>query len=195
MMKRIPLLDDIQQCRLCEDVLPNKPRPILQASHEATLLIIGQAPGLKAHESHRPFTDASGHRLRSWLNMDEPEFYDETKVAIMPMGFCYPGKAKSGDKGPSKLCAPKWHQSLIDTMHQTKLILLIGAYAQNYYLSGTEFYRNHANLTERVKNTQSAPSNFICLPHPSPRNQIWLKKNPWFNLETLPYLQQRLRQL
>lgn len=194
-MKSIPLIEDIQQCQLCKDVLPNEPRPVTQISSQAKLLIIGQAPGIKAHENNKPFSDASGNRLRSWLNMSETEFYDATNVAIMPMGFCYPGKGQSGDKSPTQTCAPTWHQALLERMVDTRLILLIGQYAQDYYLKDTQFYQKHKTLTERVRNTQAAPTPFFCLPHPSPRNHLWLKKNPWFNVETLPNLKQCLRQL
>jgi len=191
-MKLIHLLQEIQQCTKCAGVLPLPPKPIIQIDSQAKLLIIGQAPGLKAHEKHLPFSDKSGDRLRQWLNLDEETFYDSSKVAVMPMGFCYPGKGKNGDLPPLKQCAQTWHQALLAQLPNLQLILLIGQYAQTHYLKDTDFFKQHSNLTQRVKYTRQAPKPFICLPHPSPRNQIWLKKNPWFEGETLPYLQKQL---
>jgi uracil-DNA glycosylase len=124
--------------------------------------------------------------------MDSDTFYDPNQVAMMPMGFCYPGKGKSGDLPPRKECAPKWHDALLKELPNIQTIVLIGQYAQKHYLAGSDFLKQHPTLTERVRHTQDAPDGIICLPHPSPRNQIWLKKHPWFNQDILPYLQQRL---
>jgi uracil-DNA glycosylase len=191
-MQLIPLLNDIRQCKVCEPHLPCAPRPVVQAGFQARLLIIGQAPGLKVQQSGIPWDDASGKRLREWLNMDEADFYDPNKVAIIPMGFCYPGKGKNGDLPPRKECAPKWHQPLLTELPNIQTTLLIGQYSQKHYLSGSEFLTKYPTLTARVRHTQAAPEGIICLPHPSPRNQIWLKKHPWFNQDILPYLHQRL---
>jgi len=191
-MSLIPLLEQVTQCQACKAHLPFAPRPIVQAAPSATLLIIGQAPGIKVQQSGIPWNDASGKRLREWLKMDDTTFYDPNQVAIMPMGFCYPGKGKSGDLPPRKECAPKWHEALLKEMPNIQTILLIGQYAQKYYLKGSDFLKQYPTLTERVRHTQEAPNDIICLPHPSPRNQIWLKKHPWFNQDILPYLQQRL---
>lgn len=191
-MDLIPLHQDIKQCDLCADSLPFPPRPVIQIAPNATLLIIGQAPGMKVQESGIPWNDASGKRLRKWLQMDTANFYDPQQVAIMPMGFCYPGKGKSGDSPPRKECAPKWHDAILTALPNIQTTLLVGQYAQNYYLKGTEFLAQYSTLTQRVQHTQQAPNAFICLPHPSPRNQIWFKRHPWFEQDILPYLRQRI---
>ncbi|MDD1783853.1 uracil-DNA glycosylase family protein [Enterovibrio sp. ZSDZ35] len=184
------LLDDIRRCNHCEAQLPLGPRPVVQASSTAKLLIIGQAPGTRVHETGIPWNDPSGDRLREWLQMDKERFYDPEQVAIMPMGFCYPGRGKSGDLPPRPECAPKWHQLISAHLADVQLTLLIGDYAQRYYLEGRP-----KTLTDTVKaNTQWAPS-FIALPHPSPRNNLWLRKNPWFEAKTLPFLRCRIDQL
>ena len=191
-MQLIPLLNKISQCQECKAHLPFAPRPVVQAGKHARLLIVGQAPGLKVQESGIPWNDASGKRLREWLQMDNTQFYDPNTIAIMPMGFCYPGKGKSGDLPPRKECAPKWHSNLLAQLPNIQTTLLIGQYAQQHYLAGSDFLAQHTNLTERVRHTKNAPQGIICLPHPSPRNQIWLKKNPWFDQDILPYLRQQL---
>lgn len=176
------LLSDIQRCRICEAHLD--PRPVVRAGASATVLIIGQAPGSKVHQTGIPWNDASGKRLREWLQLDEETFYNEQRVAIVPMGFCYPGKGKSGDLPPRPECAAQWHEALWQQLPNIKITLLIGQYAQKHYLQD-----NYSTLTERVKNWEQCPSNFFPLPHPSPRNQFWLKRNAWFEAETLPDLQ------
>lgn len=188
------LLTAIKQCRICESALKLGCRPVVQAHPNAKLLIIGQAPGIKVHQSGVPFNDASGERLRLWLGMDSETFYDPTKVAIMPMGFCYPGKGKSGDLPPRKECAPQWHQALLAQLPNIEMTLLIGQYAQDYYLGNSN--RNNSNLgdkpktlTETVKNWQQWAPSYVPIPHPSPRNNIWLKKNPWFEQDVIPYIQ------
>ncbi|WP_415887878.1 uracil-DNA glycosylase family protein [Neptuniibacter sp. QD37_6] len=188
----IQLLDLVRNCRLCEKALLLGPRPVAQASADSKLLIIGQAPGSKVHQSGIPWDDPSGDRLREWLRLDKETFYDANKIAIMSMGFCYPGKGQSGDNPPRFECAPTWYELLLNEMPSIQLTLLIGHYAQRYYLKQIEALADYKTLTERVKNADKAPTHLLPLPHPSPRNQIWLKKNPWFETETLPLLRKRL---
>lgn len=177
------LLAEIAQCTVCAGKIP-QPNPVVRANTSAKILIIGQAPGSKVHASSVPWDDASGKRLRQWLHMDETQFYDQSLVAIIPMGFCYPGKGKSGDLPPRPECAAKWHERLLELLPNIQLTLLIGMYAQQQYSDSP-----YQTLTERVRHWPDyAPQKFL-LPHPSPRNQFWLKKNPWFELETIPALQ------
>ncbi|BFM17652.1 uracil-DNA glycosylase family protein [Maricurvus nonylphenolicus] len=195
-MDKVPLHDLLQQvrdCRICADELPLGPRPVVRISPTATVLIIGQAPGTKVHASGIPWDDPSGDRLRQWLQLDKAEFYDENHIAIVPMGLCYPGKGKSGDLPPRKECAPQWHQPLFEHLPSKKLTLLIGQYAQNYYLP-EDFKRRYKTLTEKVKHGHELAKDIFPLPHPSPRNQLWLKRNPWFDEEILPRLRQQLHQ-
>ena len=187
------LLTAINQCRICESALELGCRPVVQAHPNAKLLIIGQAPGIKVHQSGVPFNDASGERLRLWLGMNRETFYDPTKVAIMPMGFCYPGKGKSGDLPPRKECAPQWHQALLAQLPNIEMTLLIGQYAQNYYLSNSNLGDKPKTLTETVKNWQRWAPSYVPIPHPSPRNNIWLKKNPWFEQDVIPYIQDLIK--
>lgn len=184
------LLTQIRDCRVCEATLPLGANPVIQASESAKLLIIGQAPGARVHQTSRPWNDPSGDRLRSWLQIERSLFYDPKQVAIMPMGLCYPGKGKSGDLPPRKECAPLWHEKVLHLMPNLRLTLLIGQYAQAYYLK-----ERSRTLTETVKNWRSFGPNFIPLPHPSPRNTLWLQKNSWFEEQVLPELTQRVHQL
>jgi len=179
------LLTEIRNCTLCKEFLPNYPRPIIRASANSKILIIGQAPGQKVQNSGVPWDDESGKTLREWLNVDAETFYNENFFAIMPMGFCFPGTGKSGDLPPRKECAAAWHKRVLAEMPQIQLTLLIGKYAQDYYLQESA----KKNLTETVKNYYSYLPEYIPLPHPSPRNRIWLKKNDWFGVEVLPILQ------
>ncbi len=182
------LLKDIRACTYCD--LPHEPRPVLMASSTARLCIAGQAPGTRVHASGKPFTDPSGDRLRDWLGVTEEEFYDTTNFAIVPMGFCFPGlDAKGGDLPPRKECAPKWRQQVFDGMGNLELTLLVGAYAQTWHL-GKERPRT---LTATVEKWRDYAPDFLPLPHPSWRNNVWLKKNPWFEAEVVPYLQERVR--
>ncbi|GAA0682450.1 uracil-DNA glycosylase family protein [Marinobacterium maritimum] len=182
------LLQEVRACRICARVLPLEPRPVIQADSRARILIVGQAPGLKAHETGIPFNDPSGDRLREWLGMSRDDFYDAEKVAILPMGFCYPGRGKSGDNPPRPECAPAWRQPLLDHLPNVELTLLVGRYAQEWYLGkGT-------SLTERVQNWRDLWPQQVPLPHPSPRNNLWLRRNPWFEQELLPELRQRIEQ-
>lgn len=187
--KLAALMSTIRRCQLCANALPLGPHPVIRGAATARLLIIGQAPGLKVHHSGIPWSDASGQRLRSWLAMDEATFYDEDKIAIIPMGFCYPGRGKQGDLPPRPECAHLWHPQLLPLYPEIQLTLLIGQYAQAAYLP------DGRTLTQRVQGWRDyAPYN-IPLPHPSPRNSIWLKRHPWFSQELLPDLQNRIDKL
>lgn len=177
-----PLLEEIRACRLCAD-LPYGPRPVLQAGVSARLRIVGQAPGRKVHESGVPWDDASGVRLRAWLGLTPEQFYDPARVAIIPMAFCYPGKAASGDEPPRRACALRWHDELNAALGAIGLTILVGHYAQAYYLAG----RRKATLTATVRAWRDyLPSGWLPLPHPSPRNQPWLAANRWFEAELVP---------
>lgn len=176
------VLTSIQKCDICKGHIP-EPNPIIRANEKAKILIIGQAPGRKVHETKVPWDDPSGRRLRNWMGISEDKFYDESIVALIPMGFCYPGKGKSGDLPPRSECAPKWHDDLLEKLPNINCTLLIGQYAQNYYLKD-----GYGTLTERIRNWQIlAPKTYV-LPHPSPRNQAWMKHNPWFDEQVLPHL-------
>jgi uracil-DNA glycosylase len=183
------LLHNIRQCTICSKHLPLGPRPITSAHSEAKIVIIGQAPGIKVHNSGIPWDDASGRQLRKWLNVSDEDFYDETKFAIIPMGFCYPGKGKTGDLPPRLECAPEWHQQLFDLMPKIELVILIGMYAQKYYLKN----KAKKTLTETVANYNNYLPTYFTLPHPSPRNRFWLTKNPWFEVEVIPELQKIIK--
>ncbi|WP_299223360.1 uracil-DNA glycosylase family protein [uncultured Psychroserpens sp.] len=185
------LLHDIRQCRICEPNLPLGPRPIATAHTKSKIVIIGQAPGTKVHASGIPWDDASGKQLRKWLNVSDEDFYDERKFAIIPIGFCYPGKGKTGDLPPRKECAPQWHQSLFDKMKQVELVILIGMYAQKYYLKE----QAKRTLTETVANYKEYLPYYFVLPHPSPRNRFWLTKNPWFEGEVVFDLKQQVSKI
>lgn len=182
------LLHRVRGCEICRVHLPESPRPILQASVTSRVLVIGQAPGIKAHESNLPWNDASGDRLRAWLGIDRNTFYNAEHIAIVPMGFCYPGKGKSGDLPPRKECATTWHEQLLGKM-PIGTTFLIGQYAQNYYL------QDGLALTDRVKRWREYFPRYVVLPHPSPRNNIWLKKNEWFEREAIPEIRARVSEL
>jgi uracil-DNA glycosylase len=182
------LLREVRACRLCAAHLPLGPRPVLRMTPTARLLIIGQAPGTKVHETGIPWNDRSGDRLRQWLAMDRDVFYDETRVAIMPMGFCYPGvNGNGGDLPPRRECAPKWHAELRALLPAVELTLLVGSYAQAHYLGE----RRRPTMTETVRAFRDYGQEFLPLPHPSWRNTGWLKKNPWFEQELVPVLRRR----
>lgn len=183
-------LHDISHCQLCAQQLTHTPRPVVAAHTKAKLLIIGQAPGTKVHASGIPWDDASGRRLRQWLNIDSNTFYDEEKISIVPMGFCYPGKGRSGDLPPRPECAPQWHELVLSQLPNIQLTLLIGQYAQRYYLK-----KSYPTLTENVQRWREHLPQYLALPHPSPRNQIWLKKNPWFEEDVVPALQQKIHHI
>jgi uracil-DNA glycosylase len=185
------LLNEIKACTICKDYLPYAPNPIIRASTESKILIIGQAPGQKVQNSGIPWDDASGKELRAWLNVTTEQFYDSKLFAIMPMGMCYPGTGKSGDLPPRKECAVVWHEKVIAKIPNIQLTLLIGKYAQEYYLG------KHAkeNLTETVRNYKDYLPNYLPLPHPSPRNNIWKRKNEWFVDDVLPILKWRVEEI
>jgi len=182
------ILKEAKACTICKDNLPLGPRPVFQLYQEARVLICGQAPGRKVHESGVPFDDASGNRLREWMGIDRETFYDEKKVAILPMGFCYPGTGKSGDLPPRPECAETWHEQILSLMTNVEFTLIIGKYAIDYHLG-----KPKQNLTEIVKAYKDYMPVKIILPHPSPRNNIWLKKNPWFEKDLLSDLRNQVR--
>ena len=182
------LLTEIRECRVCEKSLSHGPRPIIAANNNSRIAIIGQAPGMKVHQSGIPWDDPSGDRLRDWLGVSKDQFYCDEIMALIPMGFCYPGKGKSGDLPPRPECAPLWHDPLMKKMPGIKLVLLIGIYAQNYYLKKNA----DRNLTETVRNYRKYLPLYFPLPHPSPRNRFWLIKNPWFENEVIPELRKRI---
>lgn len=184
------LLAEVRSCRTCQSDLPLGPNPILRARRSAKILIVGQAPGIKVHQSGIPWNDMSGKRLRTWMNVSDNVFYDDTRIAIIPMGFCYPGKGPSGDLPPRKECAELWHQKLLHSLPNIRLALLVGLYAQKYYLKDPR-----ATLTETVKAWRQYEPEYFPLPHPSPRNIGWLKNNGWFESETIPHLRKRVNEL
>ena len=181
------LLSEVRACTRCAAHLPHGVRPVLQVHPKARILIAGQAPGRKVHESGVPFDDASGDRLREWMGVTRDVFYDPAQIAILPMGFCYPGTGKSGDLPPRPECAPAWRAPLLGHMGQLGVTLVVGQYALAYHLKGEK-----ASLTEAVRDWRSCAPGMIPLPHPSPRNNIWLSRNPWFEKELLPVLRRRV---
>lgn len=183
------LLDDIRHCSLCAE-LPLGPRPVLRAHESARILVVGQAPGTRVHETGIPWNDPSGDRLRQWMAVDPETFYDQRRIAIMPMGFCYPGRGRSGDLPPRPECAPRWHAAVLDQLPAVELVLLIGQYAQRYYL-GERF----TTVTDTVRHWRDFAPRFLPLVHPSPRNRRWLARNPWFEAEVVPQLRARLAAL
>ncbi len=183
------MLADIRACRLCEAHLPLGPRPVLAAAAGARLLVAGQAPGRKVHLSGVPWDDASGARLREWLGTDAATFYDPSQVAIVPMGFCYPGKAGSGDAPPRPECRATWHPRLLPLLPDVRLNILIGQYAQAYFLGP----HRPGNLTATMRQWRDFLPRSLPLPHPSPRNVAWFKANPWFEGEVLPELKREVR--
>lgn len=179
------LIARVSSCDACVKELPLTPKPIIQIHPQAKILIAGQAPGIAAHKAGVAFADASGNRLRQWMGIDEDTFYNEKLVAILPMGFCYPGKTASGDAAPTKACAKKWRKEVLATLPNIELTLLLGKHAQKWHL------KTDKNLTDTVKAWQCYLP-IIPLPHPSPRNNIWLKQNPWFDEQLIPQLQQHV---
>ncbi len=197
MTKLDRLTADIRACRLCVESplktpLPHEPRPVLRVSPTARICIAGQAPGTRVHASGMPFTDPSGDRLRDWMGVTPDEFYDAARIAIVPMGFCFPGlNAKGGDLPPRRECAETWHEPLFKHLPQLELILLVGQYAQAWHLGRMR----KTSLTETVAAWREYQPRFIPLPHPSWRNNAWIKKNPWFEEDLLPILKRDVRRL
>ncbi len=182
------LLSDVRACRICEDQLEDGVRPVVQLAKGAKVLIAGRAPGRRVHESGIPFDDPSGDRLRAWMGVSREVFYDASQIAILPMGFCYPGTGRSGDLPPRPECAEAWRDSLLKELDDVKLTLVIGQYAAKWHLGlGKE------TLTATIKDWKRHRLKTLPLPHPSPRNNLWLKKNPWFGEEVLPYLRRAVK--
>ncbi|MCP5382228.1 MAG: uracil-DNA glycosylase family protein [Kordiimonadaceae bacterium] len=184
-------LTEIRACKICEKSLPDGVRPVLRAGEGAKILIVGQAPGRRVHASGIPFDDPSGDRLRDWMGVDKDIFYDTSKINIVPMGFCYPGTGKSGDLPPRKECADAWRAPLMVKLSSVELTLVIGQYAIDWHLGN----RRKKTLTDTVRTWQEYWPDYVVLPHPSPRNNIWLRKNDWFETEILPPLKKRIREL
>lgn len=184
------LLVEVRACALCAGHLPLGPRPVVQVHPSARILIAGQAPGRKVHETGVPFNDASGDRLREWLGISRDVFYDARQVAILPMGFCFPGTGKSGDLPPRPECAPAWREALLSRLKNIQLTLVIGQYALAYHLP-----QEAASVTTAVQGWRKAWPRTVPLPHPSPRNNIWLKRNPWFAAELIPVLRTRVSEV
>lgn len=184
------LLTRVRACTLCSEQLPHPPRPVVQADPAARILIAGQAPGRRVHESGVPFDDPSGDRLRYWMGLSRKEFYDPTVLAILPMGFCYPGTGTSGDLPPRPECAPAWREELLAGLSAVELTLVIGAYAHTWHLDA-----RGERVTDVVRRWKERWPTVVPLPHPSPRNRRWLAKNPWFEEEVLPALRERIAEV
>lgn len=182
------LLMAVRNCRACESHLPLGPRPVLQAGEAARILIVGQAPGVRVHTTGIPWDDPSGERLRAWMGVDKAVFYDESRIAIIPMGYCYPGRAAGGDLPPRRECAALWLDQLLARLPQIELTLLVGQYAQRHFLGR----HRKASLTETTRAWREYAPRFIPLPHPSPRNQPWFKQHAWFEEDVVPALRARI---
>jgi len=181
------LVRTVRDCTLCAGQLENGVRPVLQADPAARILIAGQAPGARVHASGIPFDDPSGDRLRDWMGVDRDTFYNKSSIALLPMAFCYPGKGKTGDLPPPAICADTWREPLLAALPAIQLTLVIGQYAQAWHLPSRQ-----TTLTETVRNQAAYDQALMPLPHPSPRNNIWLKKNPWFESDIIPELKRRV---
>ena len=185
------LLAAVRACRVCEAHLPLGPRPVISAGPTARILVVGQAPGLRVHRTGVPWDDASGERLRLWMGVDTDLFYDQTRIAIIPMGFCYPGRGNGGDRPPRRECATLWLKPLLARLPEIELTLLIGQYAQRHFLGA----RRKRSLAETVKSWEEYAPEYLPLPHPSPRNQPWFRRNPWFERRLVPELRARISAL
>ena len=185
------LLEAVRDCRACEPHLPLGPRPILRAGETARILVVGQAPGARVHTTGIPWDDPSGERLRAWMGVGEDIFYHESRIAIIPMGYCYPGRGNGGDMPPRRECATLWLDHLLAKLPKIELTLLVGQYAQHHFLPS----RRKPSLAETVRAWQEYAPLYIPLPHPSPRNQPWFKRHPWFDQQLIPMLQSRINML
>lgn len=185
------LLLRVRSCSRCAGALPLGPRPVLQAHARARILIVGQAPGRRVHETGIAFNDPSGDRLRDWMGVDRATFYDEKRVALVPMGFCYPGTGRSGDLPPRAECAPAWRESLLARLPGIELTIALGQYALAWHLGGA----GRGGVTQAVREWRNAAPGILPLPHPSPRNNLWLRRNPWFAEELLPALRERVAEV
>jgi uracil-DNA glycosylase len=185
------LLKAVRGCRACEAHLPLGPRPVLRAGKTARILVVGQAPGVRVHTTGIPWGDPSGERLRAWMGVDTDVFYDESRIAIIPMGYCYPGRGNDGDMPPRRECASLWLDHLLAKLPQIELTLLIGQYAQRHFLAS----RRKPSLAETAKAWREYAPQYIPLPHPSPRNQPWFKRHAWFEEQLVPMLQSRIKTL
>ena len=183
------LLKEVRACTLCKNLLPKEPRPIIQCSESAKILIVGQAPGIRAHDSGMPFNDPSGDRLRRWMGIDRETFYEPSKIALLPMGFCYPGTGPTGDFPPRPECAATWREKLLNQLPHIELTLVIGQYAHKWHINNTE------GLTETVRSFEDYLPTIFPLPHPSPRNNMFLKKHPWFEEDVIPRLKKRVAEI
>ena len=188
--RRLPILNEVRACVVCEDSLPLGPKPLVAGKSSARILIVGQAPGRVAHETGMPWNDKSGERLRGWLGMSDGQFYDESLTAIVPMGFCFPGTGKSGDMPPRPECAPLWHERILKSLKHIGLTVYAGKYAMDHNSGG-----RYRSVTEAAQGFADDLPEKIFLPHPSPRNNLWLKKNPWFESDALPELRERVASL
>ncbi|MBT8262706.1 MAG: uracil-DNA glycosylase family protein [Bacteroidia bacterium] len=184
------LLSEIRKCTVCAKHLPLGPRPVIEASANSKIIVVGQAPGTKVHQSGIPWDDQSGKKLREWIGVDNETFYDVDNFGIVPMGFCYPGKGKTGDLPPRKECAETWHDRIFKAFEGVELILLIGTYAQDYF-----FPKEERNLTGKVKNYTDFLPKYWPLPHPSPVNRFWRSRNPWFENDVVPKLQDKIHEV
>lgn len=184
------LLGDVRACTICSDHLPLGPRPVVQLHPDARILIAGQAPGRKVHASGVPFDDPSGKRLREWMGVTPEVFYDPERIALLPMGFCFPGTGTSGDLPPRPECAPTWREQLLDQLGRLELTLVLGQYALAYHVGD-----RRATVTERVMAWREHWPTVVPLPHPSPRNLMWVRRNPWFERELLPELKVRIAEI
>lgn len=185
------LLEEIRSCEVCKAHLPLPPRPIITGTRNSKIILLSQAPGKKAHDNNRAWDDPSGRKLREWLGVTEEQFYNADNFSVLPMGFCYPGKAKTGDLPPREECAPLWHPLVWEQFENVKLILLIGKYAQDHYLQD----KSKKNLTENVGSYTDFLPKYFPLPHPSPVNHFWRSKNPWFEDEVVPELQELINSI
>ncbi|MDN3596032.1 uracil-DNA glycosylase family protein [Zunongwangia endophytica] len=185
------LLNEIRSCTVCKEHLPLGPRPIIEAVEGSKIILISQAPGRVVHQSGVAWNDQSGKKLRDWLGVDEKTFYNPSNFAVLPMGFCYPGKGKTGDLPPRKECAPLWHHQVFEKLENVKLKILIGSYASKYYLPKSK----HKNLTQKVANFEEFMPEYLPLPHPSPVNRFWRMKNPWFEESMIPEVQKIVQEI